>query len=412
MEYKGIGYLQNKLSIKKSRVELRYEFYEQKHSARDFGIMTPESLVYFRTINGWCTKAVDVLADRLKFYRWQDDNFDFEDIFNLNNPDTLYDSAILSALISSCSFIVITPSRRDVIPRLQVVDGRRATGIIDDTTGMLNEGYAEIELDQNDNVVQYAYFTRERTEYYIKKGNKWDRSFVYKNPAPYPLLVPIIYRPDAKRPFGHSRISRTCMNVAEGAMRTVKRSEIAAEYYSIPQKYILGLDPDSEPMDKWKASASSMLAFTQGEDGGEMKVGQFTTASPQPFYEQLKMMASLFAAESGLTLDDLGFVTSNPTSAEAIKASHENLRLSARKAQTNFGSGFLNVGYLASCVRDEFPYERQSVYMTTPSWAPIFEPDASQLGMIGDAITKINGVMPGYVDETNAYQLTGIRKES
>jgi len=411
MEYKGIDYLKNKLEEKKIRVDLRYSFYEQKRRARDFGIMTPEKLQYFHVVNGWCTKAVDTLADRLKFYRWQDDDFDFEDIFNMNNPDTLYDSAILSALISSCSFIVITPRNED-IPKLQVIDGRRATGIIDDTTGMLNEGYAEIELDQYDNVVQYAYFTKERTEYYANEGGRWNKTYVINNPAPYPLLVPIIYRPDAKRPFGHSRISRTCMNVAEGAMRTVKRSEIAAEYYSLPQKYVLGLDPDAEPMDKWKASASSMLTFTQNEEGGETKVGQFNTASPQPFYEQLKMMASLFAAETGLTLDDLGFVTSNPTSAEAIKASHENLRLSARKAQTNFGSCFLNVGYLAACVRDEFPYERRQVYMTTPTWAPIFEPDASQLGMIGDAITKINGAIPEYIDEAIAYQLTGIRRES
>lgn len=52
------------------------------------------------------------------------------------------------------------------------------------------------------------------------------------------------------------------------------------------------------------------------------------------------MFAGLFAGETGLTLDDLGFVTDNPSSAEAIKASHENLRLIARKAQRTFGTGF------------------------------------------------------------------------
>ncbi len=52
-----------------------------------------------------------------------------------------------------------------------------------------------------------------------------------------------------------------------------------------------------------------------------------------PYVEQLKMLASLFAGETGLTLDDLGFSTENPSSVEAIKAQHENLRLKARKAQ-------------------------------------------------------------------------------
>ena len=410
MAYKGIGYLKSKLTMKKSRVKIRYDFYEQKHTAIDFGIFTPEKLKDFHMVNGWCTKAVDTLADRLSFYKWQEDNFDIEEIFNMNNPDIIYDSAMLSALISSCSFIVITPNANDIIPLLQVVDGSRATGIIDDATGMLQEGYAELEEDVNGEVTQYAYFTKEQTVYYSVINGNPTQTYRVTNPAPYPLLVPIIYRPDAKRPFGHSRISRTCMNVSAGAMRTVKRSEIAAEYYSFPQKYILGLDPDVA-WDKEKASASSMLNITQGEDGGETKVGQFTAASPQPYYDQLKMMASLFAAETGLTLDDLGFVTSNPQSADAIKASHETLRLTARKAQRTFGRCFLNVGYLAACVRDKTDYRREAVYRTRAAWAPIFEPDASQLGAIGDAIGKINMAIPNYIDEDNAYQLMGIRRE-
>ena len=410
MAYKGIEYLKTKLTLKKARVKLRYDFYEQKHTAVDFGIFTPEKLKDFHAINGWCTKAVDTLADRLCFYKWQQDNFDIEGIFNMNNPDILYDSAMLSALISACSFVVITPSTDDIIPLLQVVDGSRATGIIDDATGMLQEGYAELEVDSTGQVTQYAYFTKEQTVYYSVASGKESQTYRVINPAPYPLLVPIIYRPDAKRPFGHSRISRACMDAAAGAMRTVKRSEIAGEYYSFPQKYILGLDPEVA-IENERASASSMLTFTQNEDGGETRVGQFNAASPQPYYEQLKMMASLFAAETGLTLDDLGFVTSNPQSADAIKASHEALRLTARKAQRTFGRCFLNVGYLAACVRDKSSYKREAVYDTTATWAPIFEPDASQLGMIGDAVGKINMSIPGYIDEDNVYQLTGIRKE-
>ena len=405
MEYKGIDWLKNKLVMKKARVKLRYDFYEQKHTAVDFGIFTPERLKDFHMINGWCTKAVDTLADRISFYKWQGDNFGIESIFDMNNPDVLYDSAILSALISACSFIVITPNGG--VPLLQVIDGSRATGTIDDATGMLNEGYAELEVDTNGNVTQFAYFTREQTVYYSVVGERITQTYRVINPAPYPLLVPVIYRPDAKRPFGHSRISRTCMNVASGAMRTVKRSEIAAEYYSFPQKYILGLDPETE-FESGRASASSFLKITAKEDGDNTRVGQFNTASPQPYNEQLKMMASLFAAETGLTLDDLGFVTSNPQSADAIKASHETLRLTARKAQKVFGRCFLNAGYLAACVRDNAAYERKQVYLTHATWEPIFEPDASQLGTLGDAIYKINQAMPGYLDEDKIHEIMGM----
>ena len=120
------------------------------------------------------------------------------------------------------------------------------------------------------------------------------------------------------------------------------------------------------------------------------------------------MFAALFAGETGLTLDDLGFVTDNPSSAEAIKSSHENLRLMARKAQRDFGIGFLNAGYLAVCVRDNFPYKREAIYMTKATWEPIFEPDMSMLSSIGDGAIKLNQAVPGYIDKENLRQLTGI----
>lgn len=403
MAEKGIQYLKTKLSIKRPRVLLRYEYYEQKHRARDFGISTPENLLALRYTNGWCTKAVDSLADRLQFAGWRDDNFDIENIYNMNNPDVLYNSAILSALISACCFIVVSPSGGEV-PRLQVVDGGNATGIIDEFTGLLQEGYAVLERDDVGNVTRDAYFTQTETIYY-EKGKEVQR---VQNPAPYPLLAPVIYRPDAMRPFGHSRISRKAMELSDMAARTLKRSEISAEYYSIPQKWVTGMSEDAEPMDKWKATASSMLTFTKDDEGQNPQVGQFSQASPTPYNEQLVMLAGEFCRETGLAMSDMIINTANPTSSDAIKAEHESMRLTARKAQECFGSAFLNAGYLAVCLRDQFPYEREQLYLTHAAWNPIFEPDASQIGALGDAILKLNQAQPGYLDENKMHDLLGM----
>ncbi|ERI76061.1 hypothetical protein CLOSYM_02834 [[Clostridium] symbiosum ATCC 14940] len=198
------------------------------------------------------------------------------------------------------------------------------------------------------------------------------------------------------------------MEIMGSALRTIKRSEIAAEFYSFPQKYVVGLSNEAEQMEKWRATMSAMLQFTKDEDGDSPKLGQFTQQSMSPHTEQLRMFASLFSGETGLTLDDLGFVTDNPSSAEAIKASHENLRLAARKAQRTFGSGFLNVGYLAACIRDDYPYQRKQLYLTRAAWEPVFEPDAAMLTSIGDGVTKINQAVPGYFGPDNLRSLTGI----
>lgn len=405
-EYKGIAYLRRKLAEKRVRVGLRYEHYEMKYIVRDLGIATPPDLRLWMGTLGWCSKAVDSMADRLVFREFEDDNLGMGDIYQLNNQDVLIDSAILGALISSCDFIYIC--KEDDGVRLQVIDGGNATGIMDMNTMMLKEGYAVLDRDVNGSPITEAYFTKEATEVY-KNGKK---DTVFPNPAPYPLLVPFVNKPDAKRPFGHSRISRACMNIVGAAIRTAKRSEIAAEFYSYPQKYATGLSESAEKMDKWKAAMSAMIVFEKDEDGDKPTLGQFQQASMTPHSEQMRMWAGLFAGETGLTLDDLGFPSQNPSSSEAIKSSHETLRLAARKAQRDFSIGLLNTGYIAACVRDDIEYRREMIGLTRVKWEPVFEPDAAMLSIIGDGAIKINQSVPGFFGENNLRDLTGIEANS
>ena len=405
MDYYGIDYLKNKLRKKRDRNAARYCFYEMKNLARDFGISTPPELRHFNSVVGWCAKAVDSLADRLDFYGFKNDVFGLSEIYDQNNKDVFFNASFLAALICSCSFTYVSKDETGY-PRLQVIDAMNATGILDPITCMLNEGYAVLERDIYNLPVREAYFTYEFTAFY-ENGKLTE---YIENEAPYPLLVPMIFRPDAKRPFGHSRITRACMSNVGSALRTIKRSEIAAEFYSFPQKYIQGLDPDSaEALDKWAAAMSAMIKITKNEDGNDtVKVGQFTQQSMTPHSEQLKMFASLFAGETGLTLDDLGFPQANPSSYDAIKAAHENLRLTAKAAQKYFNVGIMNAGFLAACLRDNYKYNRQQILVTEPMWRPAFQADVSMFGSIGDALMKINEAYPGYITEEKILELTGI----
>lgn len=404
----GIEKLRKKLKFKRTRGLLRYEYYEEKQRAADLGISTPEGLEWFSCVNGWCTKAVDGLADRLQFDQFENDNFMFKEMFDQNNPDIFFDDAILSALITSCSFVYISKGAGEGRVRFQIIDGTNATGVLDDFTKLLVEGYAVLDRDDKGNPISEAYFTPGKTEVYTKGS---DQVAVETFKCDYCALVPIIYKPDARRPFGHSRISRACMEYAKAAMRTLKRTEISAEFYSFPQKYATGLSQDAELMDSWKATMSAMLTFTKDEEGDRPTLGQFQQGSMAPHVEELKSIASMFAGETGLTLDDLGFVTSNPSSAEAIKAAHEGLRLIAAKAQRCFAVGFKNVGYIGACLRDNQDYTREEIFETRVAWRPVFEPDAATLSLIGDGVLKLNQAMQNgndYINEDRMRRLTGI----
>lgn len=404
MATKGMPYLKKKLAAKSHRVEVRYRYYDMKNLVKDLGISTPPQLRAWNSALGWCAKGVDCLGDRLQFREFRNDNFGLNEIYAMNNRDVLYGSAIHGALVTSCDFIYISEDETGY-PRLQVIDGGNATGEMDPITGLLTEGYAVLQRDSTTNQPTIeAYFIPGCT-YVYHTGVK--RPKEYPNSAPYPLLVPIVYRPDEKRPFGRSRITRACMQQVQGALRTIKRSEIAAEFYSFPQKYISGL-ADNAQFDKWQAAMSFLIQITKDEDGEKPTVGQFTTVSQTPHLDQLKMFASLFAGETGLTLDDMGFPQSNPSSVDAIKAAHENLKLAANSAKRTFGTGFLNAGYLAACVRDGMAYQRDVFYETEPRWYPTFEVNASALSSIGDAIIKINQAVPGFMTDERIEDLLGV----
>ena len=404
MELRGIEYLRKKLNLHQSRVNLRYKYYAMQHYRAPIGITIPAHVrAKYRATLGWTAKGVDCLADRLVFREFINDDFNVTEIFDRNNPDILFDSAILAALIGSCCFIYISKGEDDEV-RLQVIEASNATGVIDPITGLLVEGYAVLARDDYNQPTLEAYFEPNATHFIPKNG----RPYSVANEAGIPLLVPVIHRPDAVRPFGRSRITRSGMYYQKEAEQTFERANITAEFYSWPQKYIIGLDPDAEQLETYKATVSSLLTISASDSGEKPSIGQFTTASMSPFTEQLRTAAAGFAGEMGLTLDDMGFVSENPSSVEAIKASHENLRLAGRKAQRSLGAGLLNVAYVAACLRDEFHYARSQFVRTTVKWEPLFEADANTMTMIGDGVVKLNQALPGYINAETIRDLTGI----
>lgn len=407
MEEKGIEYLRQKLNLCVPRLETRYKQYAMKHVDSAMGITIPEEIRRrYRSVLGWCAKGVDSLADRLVFREFANDDFEVMEIFDANNPDVFFDSVVLSALIASCSFVYISKGE-DGMPRLQIIGARDATGIIDPITGLLIEGYAILERDNEGMPSLEAHFLPGQTDYYYKATDSEDISVTHN--FPHPLLVPVIHRPDEERPFGRSRITRSGIYYQSYAKRTLERADVTAEFYSFPQKYVTGLSNDAEPMESWKAAVTAMLVFNEDDAGKSPELGQFTTSSMTPFTEQLKTAAQGFAGELGLMPDDLGFVSDNPSSIEAIKASHENLRLAGRKAQRSLGSGLLNVAYIAACLRDDQQYLRYQFSKTTPKWEPLFEADANTLMLVGDGAAKLNQAVPDYVNAETIRDLTGIK---
>ena len=406
MDYKGIDYLRGLLKDKQTRVSRCYKYYKQKDKMDNSQAITENKDMQRITKKvGWISKAVDSLTNRLQFSSFgNDDELMVNDIFMRNNRDVLFNTMFKGAIISSCDFVYISQNT-DGTARLQVIDGYNATGVIDTSTMLLAEGYAVLERDSYTGLPTLeAYFIKGKTQYY-KDGQLMNE---IHNGLDYPLLVPIVYNPDATRPFGQSLITDSLIKYVDDAKETLRLMSVSAQFYSFPQKWVTGLDNDTDTFDKWQMVMSAMMAFARDEDGNSPTVGQFVQQSMSPYNEQLKTLASLFGGETGLTLDDMGFPSSNPSSAEGIKASHETLRLMARSAQRTFEVGIINVAFLAKSLESNMQFKRSEFANLKVRWKPVCEIDATMLSGIGDGAIKINQAVEGYFDKDTLEDLTGI----
>ena len=221
------------------------------------------------------------------------------------------------------------------------------------------------------------------------------------------------------------------MTYVEDVKTTLVLMAISSLFYSYPQRYALGLnlskrdDEDDEDyeedeettkekreadkeFDSFKAAISTMFVIGSDRNGNTPTLGQFAQQSMAPYNDQLKTYASLFAGETGMTLDDLGFTTENPSSAEAITAAHATLQELASDAQDSFSTGIRNIGYLAKCVQDKRAYRRDEFAEIKIRWKPVYPIDSSKLSALGDSIYKINEVIPNFITKETLEDLTGL----
>ena len=84
----GIEYLRKKLDKYRRGALIRQVIYDMKNHDIEPSIAIPQRLrQQYQATLGWCAKAVDSVADRLVFREFADDNFNINEIFQMNSAD-------------------------------------------------------------------------------------------------------------------------------------------------------------------------------------------------------------------------------------------------------------------------------------------------------------------------------------
>lgn len=348
------------------------DYYEGKRKLQDLGISTPPVMRSLDVVAGWPAIVVDTLEERLDLLGWQtgedEDELDLADLFAANNLDTESSLGHLDSLIYGIGFAVVGNHPDGGTPLITVESAKLVTVTWDAHRRIPNSGIvAEPATGVEPSKAADIYLPGRRLRLERPRG-QW--IVTGREPLPDQMvpIVPLVNRPHASAFRGRSEITRPVRYLTDAAVRTLLGAEVNREFYAAPQRYAMGASKDTftnadgTTASQWQAVMGRVWAIERDEDGQLPSVGQFTASSPAPFIEQIKLYAQLLAAQAGMPAAYLGFVTENPSSADAIRAGEARMVKRAERRQAAFGNAWARAARYAVLLRDgELPPEAAGI---------------------------------------------------
>lgn len=315
----------------------------------------PNELLGLSVVMGWGGKAVDTLANRSVLTSFEGDSAGtLGSALAGNDIVNVYEQAVTSELISSCSFLSVSkgrPGEPDVL--VSAHSAKDAVALWDERRKRVRCGLVVNDIDVDESGARVPTWVTMYTDEYTysarNSGGVW-RAERAENPLGRPLLEPLRYRPSLTRPFGKSRISPTIRSLIDRALCVGARTEVTATFYTYPMRYMLGVDrATAQDMAKRKVEtyADRFLFVSTNKNGDTPQLGQLSQANMQPHIEHLEMLGKQFASEASIPLDEVGIVFDNPTSSEAMYAAQQRLVMETEHVNRMNGAALRNIGLMA-----------------------------------------------------------------
>lgn len=394
---------------KRSRNLLRNRYYDAHNVLKDLGISIPPSLKRIETYVGWPAKAVDYMADRTVLegftFNGIDSNDTMDAVIDENDFIATYSQAVTDALISCFSLLSVTKgapgepaaivsahSARDSailwnFRRNKIDCGIVVADVRRDESGVI-AGPSLINMFTSDEVITLGW----------RRNGRWVLEGRQGHSQGQPLIEAIRFAPKLGRPMGRSRISRPVMAITDSAVREALRSEVSAEFFTAPQKYILGADESIfEEKPQWEAYIGCYMALTTNEDGERPEVGQLPQGNMQPHVDYERQLAARFSGETSIPISSLGVIHDNPSSAEAIYAAKEDIVIKAQNFNRDNSSALRRIGRLMYAVSENTSVDK--LPQEIASMAPRFmNPAIPSIASQTDAVVKQVSAVPAFAN--------------
>ena len=425
-------------------------YIEMKNATKDLGISIPPDLTNINTVVGWADKAMRVRVVRSRFQGFvfegeQDRRLDA--LARRNKLLTKYSRACRGALTYGCSAMTVMSGvgRRQPPVMVRSLSANQCCMLWDKDADGIGCGIAVVNTDKlgvaNRYVLQEpdAVLTIER--FTINGDSVWE-CMVEPHRMGRPLMVPLIHDADDDRPLGHSVITPEIIGIIDKAMRDVLRMEVGAEFFTAPQRYILGADSNlfsidrikeevsrsenaedaenddydddleplpTDPRKMMRAYLGAFLALTRDTDGNVPQVGQFPAADAGNFITVFENDAQRFSGATNVPLGQLGVLSNTYTSSQALDAANDPLVLDVEHINQCMGESMEEVARLMMAVDRGISYE-QLDDRAMGVQALFADPAQPTISATADAWTKIGASDPSLVGTRVWYEGLGLAK--
>lgn len=399
-EYGIADVLDELIGIWSSRLwknRLRRRYYDGENVLKDLGIAIPPTLRDIETVVGWPKKAVSAMASRSRFdgFTVGDDGMQnqLNAIVSRCNLKRKYKQACESELIAGCDFVTLSKGDEGEPPVIIVTHSAEdGAAKWSERLGRIECGMVIMHHSRDGAPDEVALYLDDAT--YHVDGR--DALMVERMPHKMgrPLMEAMAYNPTESKPFGQSRITRAVRFITDSAVRESLRTEISAEFFTSPQKYLLGVDGDPfANKTRWEAYIGNIFTVSKTEDGTTPSFGQLSQGSMQPHTDYMRSLAARFSGETNVPVSQLGVIHDNPSSAEAITQANEPLIMEVTDLNEGNNDSLVAVAKMALAIENDV---RLSEYDDLSIAANFKNPLMPSIASQADAMVKIASVVPEF----------------
>lgn len=411
--------------VRRDRVLTSY--YDMKNDLRDLGISIPEGFLHVNCVVGWCRKAVSARTVRSRF-----DGFvvggrtldELNDLVRQNDLRARYRQAVQCALVHGLSAVTVMRGT-DGQPgaKVRVYSANQFCALWDGARDRIKCGVVLHDTDRTGRPTAYVFhFADAVVTTRAVEDPDGDLHWVVESDEPNPMGRPMmelfVHAQEPDHPLGRSLITPELMGIVDKAMRDVLRMDIGAEFFTFPQRYLLGVADDffgdaevATAAQKFSAYVGGFLALTRDENGEVPSVGQFSPASADSFTRVFENDAQRFSGATNVPLGQLGVLSNTYTSSDALGAANDPLILEVEQLTDGFREPMAEVGRMMLAVSRGVPTGELG---EDGKYLEAYFPDPSMptIAARADAWTKLGAADPSIVGTPVYYEGVGLSQQT